>query len=160
MAASAYGVINWRVPRQAASTSCNQGDERNWEYFTRDVLRELHEGIEAFEALTKLIDYQAFLMRLSQGPVDRRFDIRWWRTVKSRDPVLVRWKRVGNRNQSSRVERINVGAERQVAVEEMRESLRELLAMWWEIEADWVQMRDALRAVSYTHLTLPTNREV
>jgi hypothetical protein len=113
-----HDVMRWVIPTQKASASKSDAATPYMMEEFEDTIAAMRSVIDAMRRCAKLIDYLAFLIRISQFK-DRNgmFDIRWWSGSGRVSPVLVRWTKTAK------------GTSRPIAVQRLRDdSLKFLCA--------------------------------
>ena len=169
---SAPNTHLYQIPTQPRKASSGKSYAHERSHIANQIQQEVQSTITTFEAISTLIDYAAFLLRLSQGPVTDRIDIRWWNPGTGyHTPTLVRWRRKeGNRNHATPVQLITKREINKSTIPQFTPIAARVLTNYQRLEKDWQIARGLLVhgtrtgslartgifAVSYTHLTLPT----
>ena len=138
-------IDKWKIPVQSSKTSRSDGDLRDVVEDYESAMLDVREVYELLMKAGKLIDYLAFVIRMCQAPgIDQRLDIRWWWVSRRRSPVLVRWKRRGDKFVSCRVLRLTDEMVRRVAVEEIRPVLSGCMDVMPQLFGLWDALRRSL----------------
>ena len=103
------------------------------------LIQEIENTSRILESISTLIDYAAFLLRLSQGPVTDRLDIRWWKLgAGGRSPNLVRWRRKeGNRNHAAPILRLKKQELSKSTIPQFTPIAARILSTYLRLEKDW-----------------------
>ena len=110
------------------------------------LIQEIEKTSRILESISTLIDYSAFLLRLSQGPVTDRIDIRWWNPGTGyHTPTLVRWRRKeGNRNHATPVQLITKREINKSTIPQFTPIAARVLTNYQRLEKDWQIARGLL----------------
>jgi len=144
----------YRVPTQSRKASSGKAYAHERALLAQQLLQEVQTTAAIFDAISNLIDYAAFLLRLSQGPVPDRMDIRWWKSGTGiHHPTLVRWRRKeGVRNHATPVLRLKKQEISKSTIPQFTPIANHILANYQRLEKDWQMARGLL-----VHGTRPGN---
>lgn len=129
----------YQIPTQARKASSGKSYAHERSHIANQIQQEVQSTITTFEAISTLIDYAAFLLRLSQGPVTDRLDIRWWKLgAGGRSPNLVRWRRKeGNRNHAAPILRLKKQEISKSTIPQFTPIAARILSIYQRLEKDW-----------------------
>jgi len=136
----------YQIPTQARKASSGKSYTHERSYLANQIQQEVQATVSIFDAISTLIDYAAFLLRLSQGPVPDRIDIRWWNPGTGyHTPTLVRWRRKeGNRNHATPVQLITKREINKSTIPQFTPIAARVLTNYQRLEKDWQIARGLL----------------
>jgi len=138
------GTHLYQIPTQARKASSGKAYAHERSYLASQIQQEIQSTVAIFEAISTLIDYAAFLLRLSQGPVTDRIDIRWWKksSTSIHSPTLIRWRRKeGNRNHATPILKLKKQEISKSTIPQFTPIAARILSTYQRLEKDWQMAR-------------------
>ena len=130
----------YQIPTQARKASSGKSYTHERSYLANQIQQEVQATVSIFDAISTLIDYAAFLLRLSQGPVPDRIDIRWWKksSTSIHSPTLIRWRRKeGNRNHATPILKLKKQEISKSTIPQFTPIAARILSTYLRLEKDW-----------------------
>ena len=134
----------YQIPTQARKASSGKSYTHERSYLANQIQQEVQATVSIFDAISTLIDYAAFLLRLSQGPVPDRIDIRWWKksSTSIHSPTLIRWRRKeGVRNQATPILKLKKQEISKSTIPQFTPIAARILSNYQRLEKDWQMAR-------------------
>jgi len=134
----------YQIPTQARKASSGKSYTHERSYLANQIQQEVQATVSIFDAISTLIDYAAFLLRLSQGPVPDRIDIRWWKksSTSIHSPTLIRWRRKeGNRNHATPILKLKKQEISKSTIPQFTPIAARILSTYQRLEKDWQMAR-------------------
>lgn len=143
---SAPNTHLYQIPTQPRKASSGKSYAHERSHIANQIQQEVQSTITTFEAISTLIDYAAFLLRLSQGPVTDRIDIRWWKLGGGiHEPTLIRWRRKeGVRNHATPILKLKKQELSKSTIPQFTPIADRILANYQRLEKDWQMARGLL----------------
>ena len=142
-------VSRWAIKMQAATTSKSEASHLEIDQDLEATIDALQTIAEHTKLCGRLIDYLAMIMHFCQFKNSAgMFDIRWWKTGRRIEPVLVRWQRTTSKQPRPTItHRFRKEMLKQSAIPEVRDELAKVIQLAREAIDLWKQCRGGLTNV-------------